>query len=111
MSAERVSEVKCSVTSRWVGSTSVSTVAASFIVPSLGGLRRIVVMSFETARNDIALLDDLPWSCIIVDEVHRLKNPRSGTALAYDQFTCNVRFGLTGTGTQHLTYTCTQEGT
>ncbi|KAH9834464.1 P-loop containing nucleoside triphosphate hydrolase protein [Rhodofomes roseus] len=58
----------------------------------------VLVTSFETARNDIALLDDLPWSCIIVDEVHRLKNPRSGTALAYDQFTCTVRFGLTGTG-------------
>ena len=68
-------------------------------------LERIVVTSFETARNDIALLDDLPWSCVIVDEVHRLKNPRSGTALAYDRFTCNVRFGLTGTGMQCQTYT------
>ncbi|TFY62320.1 hypothetical protein EVJ58_g3937 [Rhodofomes roseus] len=61
----------------------------------------VLVTSFETARNDIALLDDLPWSCIIVDEVHRLKNPRSGTALAYDQFTCTVRFGLTGTAIQN----------
>lgn len=80
-------------------------------MPSLNGPRRIVVMSFETARNDIALLDDLPWSCVIVDEVHRLKNPRSGTALAYDQFTCDVRFGLTGTGKHRLTCICTSEGT
>ncbi|KZT66740.1 hypothetical protein DAEQUDRAFT_767713 [Daedalea quercina L-15889] len=61
----------------------------------------VLVTSFETARNDIALLDDLPWSCIIVDEVHRLRNPRSGTALAYDQFACTVRFGLTGTAIQN----------
>ncbi|KAH9929468.1 P-loop containing nucleoside triphosphate hydrolase protein [Fomitopsis serialis] len=61
----------------------------------------VLLTSFETARNDIALLDDLAWSCIIVDEVHRLKNPRSGTALAYDQFACTVRFGLTGTAIQN----------
>lgn len=57
-----------------------------------------VLTSFETARKDIALIDDLPWSCIIVDEVHRVKNPRSGLALAFNEFACTTRFGLTGTG-------------
>ncbi|PCH43012.1 hypothetical protein WOLCODRAFT_144325 [Wolfiporia cocos MD-104 SS10] len=45
----------------------------------------VVLTSFETARKDISLLDDLAWSCIIVDEAHRLKNPRSGLAVAFDQ--------------------------
>lgn len=50
------------------------------------------------ARKDIALLDDLPWSCIIVDEVHRVKNPKSKLTDAFNDFRCHVRFGLTGTG-------------
>lgn len=59
----------------------------------------VVVTSFETARSDINLIDDLAWSCIIIDEAHRLKNPRSKSSLAYSQFQCSVRFGLSGTGT------------
>lgn len=58
----------------------------------------VVVTSFEIARADIALMDFLPWSCVIVDEAHRLKNPRSKSSLAYNQFECPVRFGLSGTG-------------
>lgn len=58
----------------------------------------VVVTSFETARADIALLDDLAWSCIIIDEAHRLKNSRSKSSLAYSQFECAVRFGLSATG-------------
>lgn len=57
----------------------------------------VVVTSFETARADIALIDDLAWSCIIVDEAHRLKNARSKSSLAYAQFQCPIRFGLSGT--------------
>lgn len=59
----------------------------------------VVVTSFETARSDINLIDDLAWSCIIIDEAHRVKNPRSKSSLAYSQFHCRVRFGLSGTGT------------
>lgn len=57
-----------------------------------------VLTSFDVARREINLLDDLPWSCIIVDEVHRVKNPRSKLTEAFSQFACNIRFGLTGTG-------------
>ncbi|CCM04135.1 uncharacterized protein FIBRA_06297 [Fibroporia radiculosa] len=61
----------------------------------------VVVTSFETARNDIALLDDLAWSCIVIDEVHRVKNPRSALAAAFSRFICTIRFGLTGTAIQN----------
>ncbi|KAI0759189.1 P-loop containing nucleoside triphosphate hydrolase protein [Irpex lacteus] len=61
----------------------------------------VVVTSFDLARKDIALLDDLPWSCIIVDEVHRVKNPKSKLTDAFNDFRCHVRFGLTGTAIQN----------
>ncbi|EIN05836.1 hypothetical protein PUNSTDRAFT_145742 [Punctularia strigosozonata HHB-11173 SS5] len=61
----------------------------------------VVITSFDLARQDISLLDDLAWSVVIVDEVHTLKNPRSKTAHAYNQFKCQQRIGLTGTAIQN----------
>ena len=58
-----------------------------------------VLMSFESALRDIELLYDLAISVIIVDEVHRVKNPRAKSTIAFHRFECTVRFGLTGTGT------------
>lgn len=60
-----------------------------------------MITTFDLARRDIALLDDLAWSTIIVDEVHRVKNPRSKITEAYNQFSCMRRFGLTGTAIQN----------
>lgn len=59
----------------------------------------VMITSFTTARTDIALLDDLPWSCVIIDEAHRLSNAKSKGSLAYSQLACPIRFGLSGTGT------------
>ncbi|KDQ17914.1 hypothetical protein BOTBODRAFT_185328 [Botryobasidium botryosum FD-172 SS1] len=61
----------------------------------------IVLSSFTTVRNDIELLNDLPWSCIFVDEVHVLKNAASKITVAFNRFQCKVRFGLTGTALQN----------
>jgi DNA excision repair protein ERCC-6-like 2 len=62
----------------------------------------ISVISTPTlARADIALLSDLPFSCIILDEVHNVKNPGSKTSIAFSTFDCKVRFGLTGTAIQN----------
>ncbi|KIM41907.1 hypothetical protein M413DRAFT_445116 [Hebeloma cylindrosporum] len=61
----------------------------------------VIVTSFDLARRDINLLDDLAWSCIIVDEVHRVKNEVSKITQAYHQFNCLRRFGLTGTTIQN----------
>lgn len=60
-----------------------------------------VITSFDLARKDISLLDELPWSVIMVDEAHRVKNPRSKITMAYHQFACTRRFGLTGTAIQN----------
>ncbi|KAJ6542692.1 P-loop containing nucleoside triphosphate hydrolase protein [Mycena capillaripes] len=61
----------------------------------------VVLTSLDLARRDISLLDDLPWSCVFVDEVHTVKNPKSKTSVAYNEFECVRRFGLTGTAIQN----------
>lgn len=60
-----------------------------------------VVTSFDLARKDIDTLDTLAWSCVIIDEVHRVKNLSSKITQAFHQFTCRCRFGLTGTTIQN----------
>ena len=59
-----------------------------------------VLTSFDLARRDIDLLDSQAWSVVIVDEAHRVKNPRSQLTIAFNRFECQSRFGLTGTGTR-----------
>ncbi|KAH9893907.1 P-loop containing nucleoside triphosphate hydrolase protein [Cubamyces lactineus] len=61
----------------------------------------VLITSFDVARMDIELIDDLPWSCIFIDEVHRVKNPRSKLADAFSRFACPRRFGLSGTVIQN----------
>ena len=89
------------MTSNWEGSTLVSCISTLYVflwqvLPSLA-----VVTSFDTARDYIHLIDDLPWTCIFVDEAHKIKNPKSKITKAYHMFTCIRRFGLTGTAIQN----------
>ncbi|KAB0373079.1 hypothetical protein FD755_014738, partial [Muntiacus reevesi] len=42
-------------------------------------------------------LYSLEWSAIIVDEVHRIKNPKARVTEVMKALKCNVRIGLTGT--------------
>ncbi|KAA1466811.1 hypothetical protein DENSPDRAFT_831699 [Dentipellis sp. KUC8613] len=46
----------------------------------------VVITSFDTARRSIDLIDSLPWTVLIIDEAHRLKNPRSQSTLAFSSF-------------------------
>ncbi|KAF8064179.1 RAD26-like SNF2 family DNA-dependent ATPase [Lyophyllum atratum] len=61
----------------------------------------VVLTTFDLARRDIDILDSLPWTCVFVDEVHRVKNVTAKITVAYHQFLCNRRFGLTGTTIQN----------
>ncbi|KAK7055149.1 DNA excision repair protein ERCC-6-like 2 [Favolaschia claudopus] len=61
----------------------------------------VVLTSLDIARRDIVELQDLAWSCVFVDEVHTVKNPKSKTSRAFNEFECIRRFGLTGTAIQN----------
>ncbi|KAJ7079572.1 RAD26-like SNF2 family DNA-dependent ATPase [Mycena belliarum] len=61
----------------------------------------VMLTSLDLARRDIEDLEDLSWSCVIVDEVHTVKNPASKTSKAYNSFECLRRIGLTGTAIQN----------
>ncbi|KAK0497746.1 RAD26-like SNF2 family DNA-dependent ATPase [Armillaria luteobubalina] len=61
----------------------------------------VVITSFDLARREIDAIDTLSWTCIFVDEVHRVKNITSKITQAYHQFTTKRRFGLTGTAIQN----------
>jgi SNF2 family DNA or RNA helicase len=83
-------------------------------------IRVAVVTSFDTARRSISHLDSLPWTVLIVDEAHRLKNPKSSTTRLLGSFhwpqgrpnpnhvteliptpTGPIRIALTGTAIQN----------
>ncbi|TEB22485.1 hypothetical protein FA13DRAFT_1641399 [Coprinellus micaceus] len=61
----------------------------------------VVVTSFDLALRDIEDLKDEAWSCVIIDEVHRVKNEKSNTTQALHTFPQRGRFGLTGTTIQN----------
>lgn len=61
----------------------------------------VLICGLEAARTHIEELAYLDFSCIFVDEVHKVKNPLSETSRAFQKFQCKVRFGLTGTAMQN----------
>ncbi|KAJ3289583.1 hypothetical protein HDU79_003937 [Rhizoclosmatium sp. JEL0117] len=78
------------------------TMRKETLAKAVAGLLEVTITSFGTARNYQHELDTVPWSCIIVDEVHQLKETSSQTTKAMKSFK-NVKshFGLTGTAIQN----------
>lgn len=60
-----------------------------------------MITGFEAARTNIDELSAQDFSVVIVDEAHRLKNPKSNTTIAMHQFPTRLRYGLTGTAIQN----------
>ena len=61
------------------------------------GKLEIVLTTFETAREDVDQLNRVRWDAVIVDEVHRLKEPSAKVTKALKRLKCRRRIGLTGT--------------
>ena len=61
----------------------------------------IIICGMDAARNHICEIAHLDFSCIFIDEVHRVKNPLSQTSINFQTFACKRRFGLTGTAMQN----------
>ncbi|XP_068167707.1 DNA excision repair protein ERCC-6-like 2 [Antennarius striatus] len=61
------------------------------------GRTEIALTTYETLRICLDLFNNIEWSAVIVDEVHKIKNPNSQVTLAMKDLNCEVRIGLTGT--------------
>ncbi|XP_008710025.1 DNA excision repair protein ERCC-6-like 2 isoform X1 [Ursus maritimus] len=57
----------------------------------------IALTTYETLRLCLEELNSLEWSAVIVDEAHRIKNPKARITEVMKALKCNVRIGLTGT--------------
>ncbi|KAL1784082.1 DNA excision repair protein ERCC-6-like 2 isoform X1 [Sigmodon hispidus] len=57
----------------------------------------IALTTYETLRLHLEDLNSLKWSAVIVDEAHRIKNPKARVTEVMKALKCKVRIGLTGT--------------
>ncbi|XP_075825490.1 DNA excision repair protein ERCC-6-like 2 isoform X2 [Microtus pennsylvanicus] len=57
----------------------------------------IALTTYETLRLCLEELNSLEWSAVIVDEAHRIKNPKARITEVMKAVKCKVRIGLTGT--------------
>jgi SWI/SNF-related matrix-associated actin-dependent regulator of chromatin subfamily A member 5 len=60
-----------------------------------------LLTTYELASIESASLSRIPWSYIVVDEAHRLKNEQSSLATVVRSFTCAHRLLITGTPLQN----------
>ncbi|XP_051007103.1 DNA excision repair protein ERCC-6-like 2 [Acomys russatus] len=61
------------------------------------GKCEIALTTYETLRLCLEELNSLEWSAVIVDEAHRIKNPKARVTEVMKAIRCKVRIGLTGT--------------
>lgn len=57
----------------------------------------IALTTYETLRLCLDELNSLEWSAVVVDEAHRIKNPKARVTEVLKALKCEVRIGLTGT--------------
>ncbi|KAL1504942.1 hypothetical protein AB1Y20_008709 [Prymnesium parvum] len=69
-----------------------------------GGYKfEVLVTSYETVKEDVELLQTVPWRCLILDEVHRLKNKDSSLSACLRTLRAEQMFMMTGTPLQNNT--------
>jgi superfamily II DNA or RNA helicase len=61
----------------------------------------VLLVSYEMLRTNREEIDRIKWTCVVFDEIHRLKNGRSKLTVECGQIACTRRFGLTGTVMQN----------
>lgn len=57
----------------------------------------LIITTYGTAVRDIAALEDVQWSCLVLDEAQVIKNPASDTAQQLRRLSARSRVALTGT--------------
>lgn len=58
---------------------------------------QIIITSYGTMRQDIALLGNTVWDTIVLDESHNIKNPAAQTTKAAWELTAKTKIALSGT--------------
>ncbi|GAA5965708.1 hypothetical protein JCM3765_003226 [Sporobolomyces pararoseus] len=61
----------------------------------------VLIAGMESVRDQIDDFSRLDVTLLIIDEAHRLKNPKSSLTQAFHQFPTPHRYGLTGTAIQN----------
>ncbi|XP_060894756.1 DNA excision repair protein ERCC-6-like 2 isoform X1 [Labrus mixtus] len=61
------------------------------------GRTEIALTTYETLRLCLDQFNNIDWSAVVVDEVHKIKNPNSQITQAMKDLRCKIRIGLTGT--------------
>ncbi|KAM4706983.1 DNA excision repair protein ERCC-6-like 2 [Discoglossus pictus] len=61
------------------------------------GKYEVALTTYETLRLFLDELNSIDWSAVIVDEAHRIKNPKARVTQVMKDLRCKVRIGLTGT--------------
>ncbi|XP_065069510.1 DNA excision repair protein ERCC-6-like 2 isoform X2 [Rhopilema esculentum] len=61
----------------------------------------VVLTTYETFRSHVEEMNAIDWICIVMDEAHRIKEPKSLVTKAAKKMKCRCRIGLTGTPMQN----------
>lgn len=61
------------------------------------GKLEVVLTTFETAREYVEDLNRVRWDTVVIDEVHRIKDPKAQVTKALKGLRSKRRIGLTGT--------------
>ncbi|KAM6036116.1 DNA excision repair protein ERCC-6-like 2 isoform 1-T1 [Theristicus caerulescens] len=61
------------------------------------GKYEVALTTYEILRLYLNEFNSVEWSAVIVDEAHRIKNPKAQITQTMKSLKCSVRIGLTGT--------------
>ncbi|KFQ37042.1 Putative DNA repair and recombination protein RAD26-like, partial [Merops nubicus] len=61
------------------------------------GKYEVALTTYEILRLYLDEFNSVEWSAVIVDEAHRIKNPKAQVTQTMKSLKCSVRIGLTGT--------------
>ncbi|NWU84596.1 ER6L2 protein, partial [Onychorhynchus coronatus] len=61
------------------------------------GKYEVALTTYEILRLYLDEFNSVEWSAVIVDEAHRIKNPKAQITQTMKSLKCSVRIGLTGT--------------
>ncbi|KFP74353.1 Putative DNA repair and recombination protein RAD26-like, partial [Apaloderma vittatum] len=61
------------------------------------GKCEVALTTYEILRLHLDEFNNIDWSAVIVDEAHRIKNPKAQITQTMKSLKCTVRIGLTGT--------------